>query len=158
IVLRNPYARVAEPDALAPERLEQYALKICAMHDDGDVVESACKGRLTGSDKHAAVPRAESGVARRHAEGSDLVREVDLAERANCVEQDRDAGANFAEGIGPLVDLDADACPIERDRGRQSRDAAADDEGRQRPSHVFNNGSASYSDGTTTVAASFAAS
>src|SRR5262245_4971032 len=158
IVLRDAHARAAEPDALAPAGVEQHTLQIGAVHHDREILEPARERGLTRTDEQAAVPCAQSSLVGRHAEGLDLVSEADLAERADRVEPDRNACANFAERIDPLEDLDADAGPVERDRGGQSRDPAADDDSRQRPSHDFNNSRASCNEGTTAVAASLATS
>ena len=89
--------------------------------------------RVVGDDL-AAVPAPDDERRRDDRDGLDLLAEPEPAQLARAVGRQRDRGADLAQLVRLLVDLEADPALAQGEREDQPADPAADD-GDLRPGH-----------------------
>ena len=78
-------------------------------------------------DHLAGDPVADDQRRRHDGHGLDLLAEPEPPQLARAVGRQRDRGADLAQLVRLLVDLDADAALAQREREHQPTDPAADD-------------------------------
>ena len=108
-----------------------------------DAVVGRAEGRLVGAvapdrvvgDDLAAVPAPDDERRRDDRDGFDLLAEPEPPQLARAVGRQRDRGADLAQLVRLLVDLEADPALAQGEREDQPTDPAADDgDLRRRPS------------------------
>ena len=96
-------------------------------------VGAVAPDRVVGDDL-AAVPAPDDERRRDDRDGFHLLAEPEPPQLARAVGRQRDRGADLAQLVRLLVDLEADPALAQREREDQPTDPAADD-GDLRPSH-----------------------
>src|ERR1051326_4589602 len=129
--LNNVDAAACEMDGVGVQpahAVDQHRVQVAAMKEHVGKAVALLRGRteVVPIPRPAGAPMADFLAQRQGLNGAERLFESERVQDARAVRADLDAGAEFAEPHGLLIDLHIEAAAEQRERGRQTPDAAAD--------------------------------